>query len=269
MSAVDPLAIGRIMNSNLGDTQRQEIASEEFESYLIGMLIKEMRKTIPEGMFSSSAMDTFTEMMDQALAQQLAENGSLGFAEAMLSGVNGEADNSSLVKSGFESGIRQFRGSVAPILKDVHHHHVAPHSHLHAHAHGDNASAIQPVLGRLTSKFGMRLHPIHKEWRSHDGIDIAAPKGTDIQNVMDGKVVFAGIKGGYGKTVIVEHESGRESIYAHCDQIFVQAGDVLKAGEKIAEVGTTGLSTGNHLHFEMRENGKPIDPLAHFPWLFE
>lgn len=263
MSAVDPLAIGRIMNSNLGDTQRQEIASEEFESYLIGMLIKEMRKTIPEGMFSSSAMDTFTEMMDQALAQQLAENGSFGFAEAMLRGVDGKTDQSSFVKDGFEAGARELKASVAPILKDIHTHHVAPHFN------SDDASVLQPVLGRLTSKFGMRLHPIHKEWRSHDGIDIAAPKGTDIQNVMDGKVIFAGVKGGYGKTVIVEHENGRESVYAHCDQIYVQPGDVLKAGEKIAEVGSTGVSTGNHLHFEMRENGQAIDPLAHFPWLFE
>ena len=262
MSAVDPLAIGRIMNSNLGDTQRQEIASEEFESYLIGMLIKEMRKTIPEGMFSSSAMDTFTEMMDQALAKQLAENGSFGFAEAMLKGVNGESGTSSPVKDGFEVGVREFKTSVAPLLKDV-------HQHITPHGQNFDAGVLQPVLGRLTSKFGMRLHPIHKEWRAHNGIDIAAPKGTDIQNVMDGKVVFAGVKGGYGKTVIVEHDNGRESVYAHCDQVFVQSGDVLKAGDKIAEVGSTGVSTGNHLHFEMREDGAPIDPLTHFPWIFE
>lgn len=263
MSSVDPLAIGRIMNSNLADSQRQEIASEEFESYLIGMLIKEMRKTIPEGMFSSTAMDTFTEMMDQALAKQLAEEGSLGFAEAMLRGVNGKEDGAvSPVKDGFESGIRKFKTGVSPLMKDVHPH-LGPHDHNH------DAHVLQPVLGRLTSKFGMRLHPISKEWRSHDGIDIAAPKGTDIQNVMDGKVVFAGVKGGYGKTVVIEHSDGRESVYAHCDQVFVQAGDVLKAGDKIAEVGSTGVSTGNHLHFEMRENGQSVDPLDHFPWLFE
>jgi murein DD-endopeptidase MepM/ murein hydrolase activator NlpD len=255
MSGVDPLAIGRIMNSNLGDAQRQEIASEEFESYLIGMLIKEMRKTIPEGMFSSSAMDTFTEMMDQALAKQLAENGSFGFAEAMLRDVDGRETTSPI-----KDGIREFRTAVTPILKDVQHH-ISSHDH--------NAHVLQPVFGRLTSKFGMRIHPITNEWRLHDGIDIAAPKGTDIQSVMDGKVSFAGVKGGYGKTVVVTHDDGRESIYAHCDQVFVQEGDILKAGDKIAEVGSTGVSTGNHLHFEFRENGKSIDPLTQFPWLFE
>ena len=88
------------------------------------MLIKEMRKTIPEGMFSSSAMDTFTEMMDQALPQP-AENGSFGFAEAMLRDVNGKADSS--IKDGFEAGLREIRTSVAPLLKDVHQHQVTPH----------------------------------------------------------------------------------------------------------------------------------------------
>ena len=255
---VDPLAIGRIMNSQLGDQQRQEIASEEFEGYLIGMLIKEMRKTIPEGLFSSSAMDTFTEMIDQALAKELAANGSFGFAEAMLRGVNGHEQGEG-VKAEMKEGIREFRNAVKPVLKDLHRHEV--------HAH--DAHVLQPVFGRLTSKFGMRLHPIAKEWRSHDGIDIAAPKGTDIQTVMDGKVIFAGVKGGYGKTVIMEHTDGRESIYAHCDQVFVNVGDSLHAGDKIAEVGSTGVSTGNHLHFEIREDGVSVDPLKHFPWLFE
>ena len=94
--------------------------------------------------------------------------------------------------------------------------------HIHTYIE-DNASAIQPVLGRLTSKFGMRLHPIHKEWRSHDGIDITILKGTDIQNVMDGKVVFAGLKGGYGKNcdlssnmIVVENLSMHTVIKSMC-----------------------------------------------------
>ena len=252
----DPLAIGRIMNSQLGDEERQEIASEEFEGYLIGMLIKEMRKTIPKGMLSSSAMDTFTEMMDQVLAKELAADGAFGFADAMFRDGKG---NTNSVKQEMKEGIREFRTVTRPILKDLHEH--AIHQH--------DAHALQPLLGRLTSKFGMRIHPISNKLRAHEGIDIAAPKGTDIQNVMDGKVTFAGIKGGYGKTVIVTHDDGRESTYAHCDQIFVHKGDSLKAGDKIAEVGSTGVSTGNHLHFEIRENGKSVDPLVHFPWLFE
>jgi len=253
----DPLAIGRIMNSNLADAQRQEIASEEFESYLIGMLIKEMRKTIPKGMFSSDAMDTFTEMMDQALAKDLAETGAFGFADAMLQGISGIDESQG---QDLQTDLREFTTTVQPILKDV-------RQSIHRHDH--NADVLQPVLGRLTSKFGMRIHPISQEFRMHDGVDIAAAKGTDIQNVIDGKVTFAGVKGGYGKTVIIEHSDGRESLYAHCDQIYVQKGDQIQAGDKIAEVGSTGVSTGNHLHFEFRENGKSVDPLTRFPWLFE
>ena len=115
----------------------------------------------------------------------------------------------------------------------------------------------------------MRMHPIYDEWRSHDGIDIAAAKGTEIQAVLDGVVKFSGNRSGYGKTVIVEHSDGRESLYAHCDQLFVNVGDELRAGDKIGEVGSTGVSTGNHLHFELRDNGTPVDPLQVFPWLFE
>ena len=253
--SIDPLSIGRIMNTKLEESARQEIASEEFEGYLIGMLIKEMRKTIPEGMFSSSAMDTFTEMMDQALAEQLAETKSFGFAEAMLRDFNTGKQE----VTGLKEGIREFHTAVKPLLKDIHKNQVHPH----------DMHALQPLMGRLTSKFGMRLHPIDKEWREHEGIDIAAPKGTDIQTVFDGTVSFAGVKGGYGKTIVVSHADGRETMYAHCDQLFVKEGDVLQAGDKIAEVGSTGVSTGNHLHFELRENGQALDPLRLFPWLFE
>lgn len=254
--SIDPLAIGRIMNSNLADTERQQIASEEFEGYLIGMLIKEMRKTIPKGMFSSPAMDTFTDMMDQALAKDLASTGTFGFAEAMLSKVHGASES---VQDQVEMGMRAWQTAQSPILKDIHTH--VQHNHDH--------HALQPVLGRLTSKFGARFHPIHQDWRSHDGIDIAAPRGSDIQAVLDGTVEFAGNRSGYGKTIVLRHADGRESMYAHCDALFVQAGDVLRAGDKIAEVGSTGVSTGNHLHFELRENGQAIDPLTVFPWLFE
>ena len=113
----------------------------------------------------------------------------------------------------------------------------------------------------------MRLHPITKS--GDPTMESVLRQKVRYPKRNGRKSCLAGLKGGYGKTVIVEHENGRESVYAHCDQIYVQPGDVLKAGEKIAEVGSTGVSTGNHLHFEMRENGQAIDPLAHFPWLFE
>ena len=140
--SIDPLAIGRIMNSNLADAERHQIASEEFEGYLIGMLIKEMRKTIPKGMFSSPAMDTFTDMMDQALAKDLAESGTFGFAEAMLSKVHGASES---VQEQVQAGLRSWQGAQSPLLRDIH----------TRVQQSQNHHALQLVLGRLTSKFGM------------------------------------------------------------------------------------------------------------------
>ncbi|MFT9495279.1 peptidoglycan DD-metalloendopeptidase family protein [Anaerosolibacter sp.] len=114
-----------------------------------------------------------------------------------------------------------------------------------------------PSRGKLSSRFGTR-------WgRSHTGIDISAPKGTEIKAADGGKVTFAGTKSGYGKIVILSHGDGFETYYAHCDSIKVKVGERVAKGQVIATVGTTGRVTGSNLHFETRKNGKPIDPLKY------
>ena len=117
-----------------------------------------------------------------------------------------------------------------------------------------------PVAGRLSSDFGTRFHPIDRRMKMHTGIDIAAPRGTPIKVAGDGVVTFAGRKNGYGNVVIVEHADGRETFYAHADKIFVEEGQTVSVGTTIASVGSTGKSTGPHLHFEVRENNRPVDP---------
>lgn len=122
--------------------------------------------------------------------------------------------------------------------------------------------------------FGMRLHPIYHYWRMHNGIDINAPFDAKIVAVADGKVIIANTISGYnpvtgnnyggtnyGNYIIVDHGGGISSTYAHCKLLKVKVGDVVKAGQWIAITGSTGLSTGAHLHFEIRENGNPVDPL--------
>ena len=257
MSSVNPLAIGRMMSSDLSTTQKNQMAAKDFESYLVEMLIKEMRKTIPKGMFSSQAMDTFTEMMDKTLAQDIAEAGGLGFAEAMFRqmGLDSEEENKTSHLRESDPSIRKI-GKGSSILD-------------HLKQAKENITQLVgelPVKGRISSNFGMRHHPILNEFRHHSGLDIAAPKGSPIEAVMDGKVVFAGKRGNYGNTVIVEHSDGYKSVYAHCDQLNVSKGDQIKSGEQIATVGSTGLSTGNHLHFEIRKNEEAIDPLKVFSW---
>lgn len=122
-------------------------------------------------------------------------------------------------------------------------------------------SYAMPLSGRVSSSFGMRFHPVDNKVKMHTGVDIAVPLGTPIASAAEGVVAFAGRKGGYGNVVIVEHGDGRQTFYAHADKLLVTEGQRVAAGEEIAKSGSTGKSTGPHLHFEVRENGRPIDPL--------
>jgi flagellar protein FlgJ len=118
----------------------------------------------------------------------------------------------------------------------------------------------RPAAGRISSEFGNRFHPIDKRTRFHGGLDIAVPTGTTVSAAAEGTVVFAGKKGGYGNLVIIQHPDGRETRYAHLSSFSVAAGDPVAKGEPIASSGSTGRSTGPHLHFEIRENGVAVDP---------
>jgi murein DD-endopeptidase MepM/ murein hydrolase activator NlpD len=119
-----------------------------------------------------------------------------------------------------------------------------------------------PIQGPLRSIFGPRRDPINGRHRFHKGIDIAAPSGMPIGAAAAGKVVFAGRNKGYGNMVMLEHADGRRTLYAHASQLFVKVGDTVANGQPIAAVGSTGHSTGPHLHFEIREGARAIDPLT-------
>ncbi len=121
---------------------------------------------------------------------------------------------------------------------------------------------VRPVPGPITSGFGMRMHPILHYRRMHTGVDMRASYGTPIKAAAAGMVVYAGWRGGYGKCVIIDHGSGIATLYAHMSRISVRRGQVVKAGQIIGRVGSTGLSTGPHLHFEVRKFGRPVDPLS-------
>ena len=116
---------------------------------------------------------------------------------------------------------------------------------------------VKPVSGIITSRFGNR-----ESIRSygHTGLDIAAPAGTPIRAAAGGTVTFAGYSGGYGYVVKLDNGNGVETYYGHCSKLYVSTGDKVEAGDVIAAVGSTGNSTGNHLHFEVRVDGTEIDP---------
>jgi murein DD-endopeptidase MepM/ murein hydrolase activator NlpD len=255
--SIDHVSLGRLaMNQpDFQNKDKTEIAGEQFEGYLVQMMVREMRKTLPEGgMFDSQAMSIFMDLFDQAIAEEIASVGGLGFADSLEQSMNGIG---SVGNAGAISSIMQNPNEI-DMRK------IVPPS-----AKPPVREDELPVKGRLTSEFGMRKHPIKKTHTMHKGIDIGAPRGTPIHSVKEGIVKVAGDRGGYGNVVIVDHGEGLSTTYAHCHSLNVKPGQKIKANQIIATVGSTGNSTGPHLHFEVRENGKAVDPLKLFDWKFE
>jgi len=188
-----------------------------------------------------ASQEKVAEATENITPEQLAVGGAMKRANALQRLLNGTSDALSRVRG----------------LIDVEHTPVVntpPESPWH------------PVLkgtARLSSEYGMRKDPFSGRLAFHGGIDLAASRGTEITSLRAGEVVFSGWKGGYGNTVVVRHDDGLESVYGHAAKALVSVGDTVQAGEVIAEVGSTGRSTGPHLHLEMRRHGKAINPMPH------
>jgi len=117
-----------------------------------------------------------------------------------------------------------------------------------------------PGFHRITSEFGMRHHPVLRTNRMHTGIDIAAPMGSTVVAGCLGEVIYADWFGGFGLTVVIDHGGGYTTLYAHLSRVTVSEGDIVVRGQEIGRIGSTGLSTGPHKHFEVRLNGNPVNP---------
>ncbi len=120
-----------------------------------------------------------------------------------------------------------------------------------------------PIMGRINSPFGWRQHPITRRRDFHTGIDIKASRGDPIKGAGSGRVVYSGWMGGYGKVIVIEHHNGQSTLYAHCSTLLVGKGANVSSGQLIAKVGTTGRSTGPHLHFEVRNGNSPVNPIKY------
>jgi len=117
-----------------------------------------------------------------------------------------------------------------------------------------------PVAGRVTSGYGVRRDPLTGAPSAHTGLDVGAPEGTPIRSPARGVVLSAGPKGGYGNAVEIDHGDGLVTLYGHASELMVIPGQIVEPGQEIATVGSTGRSTGPHLHFEVRVAGRPVDP---------
>ncbi|GGY45286.1 M23 family metallopeptidase [Parvularcula lutaonensis] len=119
---------------------------------------------------------------------------------------------------------------------------------------------VSPVDGTVTSNYGARKRNFH------EGIDVAAPRGTEVRAVQKGRVIFRGRKKRYGRLVIIDHGNGVESYYAHLSGFNTREGRRVKRGQKIGRVGKSGRASGHHLHFELRINGRPVNPAGVVPF---
>ncbi len=120
-----------------------------------------------------------------------------------------------------------------------------------------------PDYTRISDPYGWRTHPILKTKKLHTGVDLATATGSRVLAAADGEVIFAGSYGGYGNAVIIDHGSGLSTLYGHNSKLLVKVGDKVTKGEQIAKAGSTGLATGSHVHFEVRKNGTPVDPMPY------
>lgn len=228
-------------------------AADKFETYLARMMVREMRKTVPEGLFAGPAMDMFSELFDEELAERISMGPGLGLSDALVAAMpGGELSPSRLGVPRPFGGAERVGRPGGPLLPFP----------------GQRAG-ILPLIGRLSSGFGLRVDPLGEGKRHHKGLDIAAPSGSPIGAVEGGVVRAAGWRGGYGNAVVVEHADGTEALYGHCEQLKVQVGQRVQPGQTIATVGSTGRSTGPHLHFELRQNGEQVDPLRAYGWEHE
>ena len=123
--------------------------------------------------------------------------------------------------------------------------------------------SIWPVFGNILSDYGWRIHPVTGGARLHKGIDIPSWTGAPIKSAADGLIVYAGWSSGFGNVVVIEHNFGFRTIYAHASRLLIARGDLVRKGQVIAQVGSTGLSTGPHLHYEVRRWNKPTSPRRH------
>ena len=229
-------------------------AAAEFESLFVAYLLKVMRETIEESGFSEGGLGKgiYTELFDQEVARAVARQSPLGISDIILRDVLQGADTQPSGPSGRDGARRDGNGAtVSPVSGGP-----VPST--------DGSAGVPdfrlPVRAPISSGFGLRKDPLDRQLRFHRGIDLAAPEGTTVRAALGGRVAFAGFQRGYGKTVVVEHSGGIQTRYAHMGSVDVRTGDAVRDEESIGTVGSTGRSTGPHLHFEVRRLGYTIDP---------
>ena len=243
-----------------GDPKLAELA-REFESMVMLQMLRQMRQSMltdgEEEDKNGLGAAPMKDVVDLELARQLSTAGGFGLARVLQDALERQygggatqavAPSSTAVVSG---------GEIEPAATAAATAGFAPAAVPQA---DDNPALPLPLDSTLTSRYGWRQDPFGAGVRFHAGVDIAAAYGREVPAVSDGRVEFAGEQGGYGLTVVVAHDGGIETRYAHLSSLNVRQGDQVRAGSVVGRVGQTGRSTGPHLHFEVLQHGQPINP---------
>lgn len=213
---------------------------------LTGLMLDTFKNKLGIHSPSTEMYDIGTNTM-AGLFNSLADSDLVKFCESIVADMKAafEAGNFNI-----QAGIEYLGGGAAEFFKSI------------GIGGASLGQLITPLAGDVTSEFGWRTHPITGDQRFHEGIDIGAGAGTPIGAAGAGTVIFAGWNGGYGNMVEIDHGNGLTSLYAHMDSILTSLGQTVSAGQTIGTVGSTGNSTGPHLHFGLYQDGQPIDPGA-------
>jgi murein DD-endopeptidase MepM/ murein hydrolase activator NlpD len=245
---MDPSGMAKAANGNASADELKS-ATQEFEALFLGYLLKVMRSTVdPAEPESSLGKDIYLELFDNEIALNIARTRGLGIGDMIYRQLAEE--NSADIPVKPAAPLRVSPEPATPALPDD----EAPQQH------SSRVTPSYPVSGRLTSRYGPRTDPFTGRLRLHRGIDIAAPAGTPFHAASPGTVVFAGLLSDYGNTVIVEDPDGNRTLYGHAARVLVRAGDTVDAQQPLGFVGSTGRSTGPHLHFEAQVGNQPVDP---------
>jgi murein DD-endopeptidase MepM/ murein hydrolase activator NlpD len=217
------------------------LLAAQFESMLLTQMLTQMRSSMfdDEGEEGAGfAKGPLADAMYGELSLALSRAGGFGLGDAMMAPLMRQA---SAAGNDVTTGIGMPAGTISML---------------------EQAAPARAALftGSVSSDFGWRQHPVSGGARFHKGVDIAMRTGQDVPAARAGEVAFAGVEGAYGNTVVINHGNGVSTRYAHLSELLVKAGDGVADGQVIARSGATGRVTGAHLHFEVIEDGQPLDP---------
>ena len=283
-------------DANAKSIAEARAAAQQFESFFLSYLMKEMKQnTLDSGLFGNGlGSDTYSDLFNEELSKVMSERGGIGLADMLVKHMMPASSTHTTAPDGKTKTVaatnnNKVATAVTPVTLSPEGQMVMPDKTLASQqphkAFMDAVAASMATIsksdiiktsampesngemlspldnGFVTSGFGFRKDPFNGTQKFHEGIDIGAPIGTPIHAADNGKVVFAGQQKGYGNTVIIEHSNGVRTRYAHAESLSVSVGDVVEAGQVVGKVGSTGRSTGPHLHFEViGKDGQHLNP---------